>query len=86
MALHSSSGKPGKLMALHTSSGKPGKLMALHTSSGKPGKLMALHSSSGKPGTRTYQSYMSELSPLELDLLYTAYYDDFKLFNYNPNE
>ena len=86
MALHSSSGKPGKLMALHSSSGKPGKLMALHTSSGKPGKLMALHTSSGKPGTRTYQGYMSELSQLELDLIYTAYYDDFKIFNYNPNE
>ena len=31
----------------------------------------------------SYHEYMDQLSDFEVDLLYTAYYDDFKLFNYN---
>ena len=31
----------------------------------------------------SYHEYMDQLSEMEVDLLYTAYYDDFKLFNYD---
>ena len=32
----------------------------------------------------SYEEYMDQLSDLDIDLLYTAYYKDFKLFNYEP--
>ena len=32
----------------------------------------------------TFAEYMSLLSPFERKLLYSAYYEDFKVFGYNP--
>ena len=32
----------------------------------------------------TYKDYMSQLSHFEMNLLYSAYYEDFELFGYNP--
>ena len=37
-------------------------------------------------GDLTYHEYMDQLSDLEIDLLYTAYYWDFQLFGYDPWE
>ena len=41
---------------------------------------------SGCFGRKTYLEYMNELTDTEIDLLYTAYYQDFKLFGYEPWE
>jgi len=35
---------------------------------------------------RLYDEYMSELTKYEMDVLYTAYYGDFKAFGYCPCE
>ena len=32
----------------------------------------------------SYQHLMSQLSQLDVNLLYTAYYDDFRVFDYEP--
>ena len=39
-----------------------------------------------REGDLTYHEYMDQLSDLEIDLLYTAYYWDFQLFGYDPWE
>lgn len=36
------------------------------------------------PKCVTYEEYMSQLSQRDIDLLYTCYYWDFKLFGYEP--
>lgn len=32
----------------------------------------------------SYEHFMHQLSSLELDMIYTAFYRDFQLFNYKP--
>ena len=33
-----------------------------------------------------YEEFMSQLTELEVDLLYTAYYNDFELFSYDVSD
>ena len=34
----------------------------------------------------SYRQYMNQLSDFEIDLFYSAYFEDFELFDYNPCE
>ena len=47
-------------------------------------KIIIFNSSQRSKNVFSYQHLMSQLSQLEINLLYTAYYDDFRTFDYKP--
>lgn len=49
--------------------------------SNKTGNPSVVINASGSE-CQSFQEYMAQLTPLELDLLYTIYYEDFALFGY----
>jgi len=48
--------------------------------------LDKVNTSYNEAGKLNYEDYMNELSSLELDLLYTAYHQDFVTFGYDPKD
>ena len=46
--------------------------------------LVQVNSSYKGMGSLSYEEYMGQLTPMEIDLLYTAYYQDFLMFGYDP--
>ena len=72
----------GNATAQHGQEKRWGNFSCWHEPSNDTTKII-FNEAKKKP---SFKQYMSQLSDFEMNLLYSAYYNDFNMFGYNPCE